>query len=150
MEISPVERAKNQKALDATTGQDSLFTLALNGADGKFGFVKIAAEYSGTDAGNLANYYAGIAYLNTGKYTEAIDYLGKFSSEDIVLSALAKGAIGDAFAQKNAPEITIQNKITTTKISDRNNLYYLSIFFVLIKKKRVFGFHIIITFKTSK
>lgn len=90
-----------QKALDAITGQDSLFNVALNGADGKYGFVKIAAEYSGTDAGNLANYYAGIAYLNTGKNTEAIAYLDKFSSEDMILSALAKGAVGDAFAQKN-------------------------------------------------
>jgi hypothetical protein len=34
--------------------------------------------------------------LNTGKY-EAIDYLSKFKSDDIVLSALAKGAIGDAY-----------------------------------------------------
>jgi hypothetical protein len=31
--------------------------------------------------------------LNTGKYTEAIDYLSKFKSDDIVLSALAKGAM---------------------------------------------------------
>src|SRR5690606_30978871 len=71
-----------QKAIDATTGQDSLFNLALNGAEGKFGFIKIAEEYSGTDAGNLANYYAGIAYLNTGKNTEAIAHLDKFSSDD--------------------------------------------------------------------
>ncbi|RAR46832.1 tetratricopeptide repeat protein [Flavobacterium lacus] len=90
-----------QKAVDATTGQDSLFNLALNGAEGKFGFIKIAEEYSGTDAGNLANYYAGIAYLNTGKNTEAIAYLDKFSSDDMILSTLAQGAIGDAFAQKN-------------------------------------------------
>ncbi|RXR29394.1 hypothetical protein EQG68_12985 [Flavobacterium piscinae] len=90
-----------QKAIDATTGQDSLFNLALNGAEGKYGFIKIAEEYSGTDAGNLANYYAGIAYLNTGKNTEAITYLDKFSSNDMILSTLAKGAIGDAFAQKN-------------------------------------------------
>ena len=90
-----------QKAIDATTGQDSLFNLALNGAEGKYGFVKIAEEYSGTDAGNLANYYAGIAYLNTGKNTEAITYLDKFSSDDMILSTLAQGAIGDAFAQKN-------------------------------------------------
>jgi tetratricopeptide (TPR) repeat protein len=90
-----------QKAVDATTAQDSLFNLALNGADGKFGFVKIADEFSGTDAGNLANYYAGIAYLNIGKNTEAITYLDKFNSKDIVLGALAKGAIGDAFAQRN-------------------------------------------------
>jgi tetratricopeptide (TPR) repeat protein len=90
-----------QKAVDATTGQDSLFNLALNGAEGKFGFIKIAEEYAGTDAANLANYYAGIAYLNTGKNTEAISHLDKFSSDDLILSTLAKGAIGDAFAQKN-------------------------------------------------
>tara|TARA_R110000868_G_scaffold79996_5_gene227292 strand:+ start:19 stop:795 length:777 start_codon:yes stop_codon:yes gene_type:complete len=89
-----------QAAIDGVKS-DSLFKLALNGSEGKFGFLKIADEYSGTDAGNLANYYAGIAYLNTGKYTEAIDYLNKFNSDDIVLSALAKGAIGDAYAQKN-------------------------------------------------
>jgi hypothetical protein len=40
-----------------------------------------------------------VYYLNTGKYAEAIDYLGKFKSDDIVLSALAKGR-GDAYAQK--------------------------------------------------
>jgi hypothetical protein len=42
---------------------------------------------------NLANYYAGMAYLNTGKYNEAIDYLNKFKSDDIVLSGLATGAM---------------------------------------------------------
>ncbi|MDN3672108.1 hypothetical protein QWY99_03370 [Flavobacterium branchiarum] len=87
----------------ATNGvaSDSLYKLALNGSEGKFGFLKIADEYSGTDAGNLANYYAGIAYLNTGKYDEAISYLGKFKSKDLILGALAKGAIGDAYSQKN-------------------------------------------------
>lgn len=95
----------------ATEGvaSDSLYKLALNGSEGKFGFIKIADEYSGTDAGNLANYYAGIAYLNTGKYAEAIDYLGKFKSEDIVLSALAKGAIGDAYSQKNEQQEALDN-----------------------------------------
>ena len=89
-----------QKATDGVAS-DSLYKLALNGSEGKFGFVKIADEYSGTDAGNLANYYAGMAYLNTGKFDEAIKYLGEFKSEDLILSALAKGAIGDAYSQKN-------------------------------------------------
>ena len=89
-----------QKAVDGVAS-DSLYKLALNGSEGKFGFIKIADEYSGTDAGNLANYYAGIAYLNTGKFDEAIKYLGEFKSEDVVLSALAKGATGDAYSQKN-------------------------------------------------
>jgi hypothetical protein len=41
----------------ATNGvaSDSLYKLSLNGSEGKFGFIKIADEYSGTDA-NLANY----------------------------------------------------------------------------------------------
>ncbi|MBX9806738.1 MAG: hypothetical protein K2X95_02955 [Flavobacteriaceae bacterium] len=99
-----------QKATDGVAS-DSLYKLSLNGSEGKFGFIKIADEYSGTDAGNLANYYAGIAYLNTGKYTEAIDYLGKFKSEDIVLSALAKGAIGDAYSQNNQPKEALENYV---------------------------------------
>jgi TolA-binding protein len=91
-----------QKALDATaTEKDSLFKVALNGADAKYGFLQIIDEYSGTDAANLASYYAGISYLNLGDNTNAIKYLADFSSDDLVLSALAKGAIGDAFAQKN-------------------------------------------------
>src|SRR3970040_1912327 len=92
-----------QQATDGVAS-DSLYNLSLKGAEGKFGYVDIADKYSGTDAGNLANYYAGIAYLNTGKYTEAIEYLGNFKSEDIVLSALAKGAIGDAYAQNKQPK----------------------------------------------
>ncbi|CAH0335013.1 hypothetical protein FVB9288_00632 [Flavobacterium sp. CECT 9288] len=99
-----------QKATDGVSS-DSLYKLSLNGSEGKFGFLKIADEYSGTDAGNLANYYAGIAYLNTRKYTEAIDYLSKFKSDDIMLSALAKGAIGDAYAQKNQPKEALENYI---------------------------------------
>ena len=99
-----------QQATDGVAS-DSLYKLSLNGSEGKFGFLKIADEYSGTDAGNLANYYAGMAYLNTGKYDEAIDYLGKFKSEDIVLGALAKGAIGDAYSQKNQPKEALENYI---------------------------------------
>ncbi|MEO8515728.1 MAG: hypothetical protein ABI426_03245, partial [Flavobacterium sp.] len=92
-----------QQATDGVSS-DSLYKLSLKGAEGKFGFVDIADKYSGTDAGNLANYYAGIAYLNTGKFTEAIDYLSKFKSDDILLSALAKGAIGDAYSQNKNPQ----------------------------------------------
>lgn len=99
-----------QQATDGVAS-DSLYKLSLKGAEGKFGFVDIADKYSGTTSGNLANYYAGIAYLNTGKYTEAIEYLGKFTSEDVVLSALAKGAIGDAYAQNKQPKEALENYI---------------------------------------
>ena len=103
-----VSQQNFQKATDGVAS-DSLYKLALNGSEGKFGFIKIADEYSGTDAGNLANYYAGMVFLNTGKFTEAIDYLSKFKSEDMVLSALAKGAIGDAYSQKNQSKEALEN-----------------------------------------
>lgn len=91
---------KFQLAIDATTGKDSLFNLALNGSEGKYGFLQIIDNYGSTDAANLAQYYAGISYLNLGKNTEAIAHLDKFKSKDMFISALAVGAIGDAFAQK--------------------------------------------------
>lgn len=105
-----------QKATDGVAS-DSLYKLSLNGSEGKYGFLKIADEYSGTDAGNLANYYAGIAYLNTGKYTEAIDYLNKFKSDDIVLGALAKGAIGDAYSEKKQPKEALDNYVKAANMN---------------------------------
>ena len=88
------------QALNATE-KDSLFNLALNGAEGKYGFLDIIEEYSGTPAANLASYSAGMAYLNMQQYEQAIRHLESFSSDDAILGALAKGGIGDAFVQLN-------------------------------------------------
>jgi tetratricopeptide (TPR) repeat protein len=87
------------QALNNTAEKDSLFTLALNGAEGKYGFLDIIDEYKGTKAANLANYSAGMAYLNMKQYENAISHLENFSSNDAILGALAKGGIGDAFMQ---------------------------------------------------
>ena len=88
--------------------QKDSFTLALNG-DGQYpGFLDVADEYSATKVGNLANYYAGLCYLNIGDYKNSIQYLKNFSSDDIILSSLAKGCTGDAYMElgetKNAKE----------------------------------------------
>lgn len=107
-----------QAAIDATNAQDSLFNLALNGAESKYGFVQIIDKYSGTEAANLAYYFAGISYLNTGKYTEAIAHLDQFTSKDIVMSTLAKGAIGDAFAQKNQLKEALEYYEKASKMAD--------------------------------
>ena len=92
-----------QLAVDATVPkvQDSLYALVLKGSEGKQGTPAIAEQFSGTDSGNLANYYSGIASLNLKKYDDAIKYLEKFSSKDAIVSTLAIGGIGDAYAQKN-------------------------------------------------
>ena len=82
---------------------DSL-NLALNG-DGNFlGMLYVADEYSGTKAGDLANYYAGLCYLRLGDYRQAIDFLKEFDGEDMIVSTLALGAIGDAYMELNDAE----------------------------------------------
>jgi len=92
-------------ALRANGAQsDSLYNLALNGGEGKYGFLDIIDNYGGTDAANLAHYNAGFAYLRTGKYQEAIEQLEGFKSDDEIFSALATGGIGDAFMQLEQPE----------------------------------------------
>jgi len=78
--------------------KDSL-DLALMG-DGNYpGFLDIIDDYGSTKAGNLSRYYAGIIYLHKGEFDEAISYLKKFKSKDLILSAMALGAIGDAYSE---------------------------------------------------
>jgi len=87
---------------------DSL-NLALNGDGNYLGFLDIAKDYKFTNAGNLANYSAGICYLHLGNYQDAIDYLGKYSKKDKVLGSLAIGAQGDAYVELGDLEKGILN-----------------------------------------
>jgi tetratricopeptide (TPR) repeat protein len=107
--------------------KDSLFKLALNGGEGKFGMIDIISEYNGTDAANLANYYAGMAYLNINDYTNAIEYLNNFSSDDDILAPIAKGGIGDAFVQLNQKEDALDYYIQAAemKTNDYTTPMYL-------------------------
>ena len=82
-----------------SSSQDSLFNLSLNGDGVKYGMLDILDIYSGTNAGNLANYYAGMAYMNMKDYANAIEYLNEFDSDDDILGPISKGGIGDAFVQ---------------------------------------------------
>lgn len=78
--------------------QDS-FRIALDGKGQYPGFLQIIDDYSMTDAANLSYYYAGVSYLHLGEYENAIEYLGKFDSDDEVLSVIAEGATGDAYME---------------------------------------------------
>jgi len=75
------------------------FSLALNGDDTNDGFLDVANSFGSTKTGNLANYYAGVSYLQLGEYQNAIDYLSKFKGSDMVVSSMALGNIGDAHMQ---------------------------------------------------
>lgn len=116
-------------AADATDAkkQDSLYTLVLKGSEGKQGAPGIADQYSGTDSGNIANYYSGIASLNLKKYDDAIKYLEDFSSKDAFLGAIATGAIGDAYSQKNDAKKALEfyEKAARQNVNDFTTPRYL-------------------------
>ena len=75
------------------------FNLALNGDGNSLGFLDIIDEYKVTKAGKLANYYAGICYLNLGQYEDAIESLSKFTLKDEMIQPIATGAMGDAYVE---------------------------------------------------
>ncbi len=80
--------------------QDS-FAVALNNPGGGYeGFLDISKKYSSTPAGNIANYYAGICYLQLGKFDEAIKHLEDFSPKGEVSPTMKYGALADAYSEK--------------------------------------------------
>ncbi len=80
---------------------------ALNGTGGNEGLLAIADNYGSTDAGNLANFYAGVALLKQGKFDDAIERLNNFSSSDLLVQARAYSLIGDAYMEKKNTEEAI-------------------------------------------
>lgn len=76
---------------------------ALNGdGAGYTGFLKIISDFGSTDAGNLANLYAGLCYANLDKWNEAIKYLDAYSpANDAMVSPAAIAALGNAYAHVN-------------------------------------------------
>ena len=76
------------------------FKLALNGYQTYPGFIQISEDYGSTKAGNLANYYAGVSYMNLGEFDKAIEYLSHFKTKDVMLGSISTGLIGDAYVEK--------------------------------------------------
>jgi predicted negative regulator of RcsB-dependent stress response len=74
---------------------------ALNGDGNHPGLLSIAEDYPFTKSGNLANFYIGSIYLKQGKYQDAVDYLAKFSSADILIQPRAHCLMGDAYLELN-------------------------------------------------
>ncbi len=109
------------------------FNLALNGDGNNLGFLEIIDEYSSTNPGNLANYYAGICYLNLGDYEQAIDYLSSFSTDDELVTATANGSLGDANLELGNKEkavnyykkaIEVDNEVTAPSYLIKLGLLY--------------------------
>ena len=92
---------------------------ALQG-DGRFpGFVKVAKEYSFTDAANFAKAWAGICYAHQEKWAEAVKYLEDFSpAGDNSLSPAAMAALANCYAATNKVDKAIDKFKDAAKKAD--------------------------------
>lgn len=72
----------------------------LNGDGVNPGALKIINRYSGTDAANLCEYYAGACYLHLKQYDKAISFLKDFDAHGATqIKSRALGMMGDASAE---------------------------------------------------
>ena len=100
------------------------YELALNGGSlGYEGFLKVADQFSGTNAGKLANAYAGICYAQLGEYENAVKYLDKFNANDQLVSPALMGTMGNCYAQLGQLE---KAAATLVKAADKANSHALS------------------------
>ena len=103
--IQPKEdEALSQMFMAENYFEKDSFNLAINGDGNYLGFLDIIDDYGITKSANREKYYAGISYLHLGQYEEAIDYLKKFKTDDLLLSPVKEGAIGDAMLELGKKE----------------------------------------------
>lgn len=76
------------------------FAIALNGYGTYPGFLQIIEDYGNTKSANLAKYYAGICYLNLKDYQNAIAYLEKFDTKDVLIGSAKYSSLGDAYSEQ--------------------------------------------------
>ncbi|HEV7783086.1 MAG TPA: tetratricopeptide repeat protein [Chitinophagaceae bacterium] len=108
---------KEEKAREAIFKAEEYYrldsvNLALNG-DGQYdGFLKIISKYGGTDAANLAHFYAGDCYIKLNDNDKAIKQLKKFSTSSKAVQARAYKLTGDAYADlgQNADALNYYKK----------------------------------------
>lgn len=112
-----IKKPKEEKAVEAMFRAEEYYrmdsvNLALNG-DGQYdGFLKIISKYGGTDAANLANFYAGSCYIKLNDNEKAVKYLKKFSTDSKLTQARAYKLLGDAYADlgKNSDALNYYKK----------------------------------------
>ena len=99
------------------------FAEALNGDSiGFVGFLKVADDFSGTKAANLAKAYAGICYAQLGKYEEAVKMLDSFNGKDQMVAPAILGAAGNCYAQLGQLDKAASTLMSAADKADNNTL----------------------------
>lgn len=99
------------------------YETALNGDSiGYAGLIKIADEYSGTKAANLAKAYIGLCNAHLGKYEEAVKALDSFDGNDQMVAPALKGAMGNCYAQLGQLDKAASLLLKAANEADNNTL----------------------------
>lgn len=103
--------------------ENEQYDLAISGDSiGYIGFLKVADQFSGTKAANLANAYAGLSYAHLGFNDDALKYLDKFSAKDQMISPAIKGAMGNVYVELGNISKAISLLQAAAKEADNNTL----------------------------
>jgi tetratricopeptide (TPR) repeat protein len=87
---------------------DSLDKALNDGKGGRMGLLSIAENYGSTKAGKLAHFYIGAIYLKKGKYQDAIDHLGQYEGNDLLITPRAHCLMGDAYLELDNKEKALE------------------------------------------
>jgi tetratricopeptide (TPR) repeat protein len=104
------------------------FQMALQNPGGGFdGFETLADKYSGTPAGNLASYYAGVCYLQMGDFDNAIKFLESYDAEGDLMGAMKYGTLGDCYSEKQdfSKALSLYEKAVNATNNELVAAYYL-------------------------
>jgi len=114
------EKASTALGIGQEYFNQEMFDKALNGDGVSYaGFVKIASDFSGTKAANLADLYAGLCYANLNKWQDAVKYLDEYSpSDDAMVSPAAIAALGNAYAHVNQLDKAVSNLKKAADMAD--------------------------------
>lgn len=100
---------------------------ALDGTDDQTGLLAIADEYGGTEAGNLATFYAADALFRLGEYDQALELFEEFDKPDNLVGASAYAGMASIYEVKGEYERAgdLYRRAATTFESDVLSPQYL-------------------------
>ncbi len=119
---------ENEKAFDAY-GKVEINNMAANN-DTIYAneYKKVADQYKGTDAANLAAIEAAEHFYEIGKYQDALNYLDQFSTGDEVLNATTTIMKGDCYVNlKKYDEAISQFQKAATAAADNDQIVPLAL-----------------------
>ncbi|HLL44777.1 MAG TPA: tetratricopeptide repeat protein [Segetibacter sp.] len=109
-----VLKPKEERAAEAMFKAEEFFrndslTLALNGNGQNKGFLNVIKNFEGTKAANLSHFYAGVIYLRTNDFNNAVKHLKDFSTDSKQIQMIAYGRLADAYSEQGKKDDAVNN-----------------------------------------